>query len=588
MKYTLVCDSETKNWPKNKNLYYLGFWCLEKINSSFNKIKELKIINCKERNDIETKEDIKIINNLYYDLLIDLSEFFNKFHKKNHSKKFWEIIVGPWLKVFLSIVYERFISIQKVLSNDEIEEIILVKHLKYDFSNDNVHDLEIKASKNINQWNTVLYTNIYEFLDKKKNIKKSKLQIIKNTENYEKSTTSIKNFIFSAINKLDFFNFNKEKFFIYNIDLRFRYLVYLLLSLKQFPRVYSQVEYQKKKIKIDLREKLNFKKKDVSKFETFVRDYLPFYLPTDLVENFQHISTIANKIDWPQNPKFIFTSLSYHADEIFKVYLANKIEKKSKYILHQHGSNYFTGKNTLVDYGFSSCDKFISWGEPEIKKCISLFNTKNFGIKFENLPIGKKILFFAPKMSAQRKRPWDDYGQMIRDNLTLEKILNKLNNDIKKNSIIKLHSNDYNSDILENKILNEIIFKRRKYQINRSILNKKLLKSCRIIVHSGDGTAFLETLSINIPTICILQNLNWIREDKREEYEELIKAKILFLDSFQATSHINKVYYDVNKWWLSKETKKIRDKFCHKYSKPPPNHGMRKMTTIFKEIINGK
>ena len=247
MKYTLVCDSETKNWPKNKNLYYLGFWCLEKIKYSFNKINEFKIINCKERNDIETKEDIKIINNLYYDLLIDLSEFFNKFHKKNHSNKFWEIIVGPWLKVFLSIVYERFISIQKVLSNDEIEEIILVNHSKHDFSNDNVHDLETKASKNINQWNTVLYTNIYEFLDKKKNIKKSKLQIIKNTKNYKKSSTSIKNFIFSIINKLDFFNFNKEKFFIYNLDLRLKYLVYLLLSLKQFPRIYSQVEYPKKK-----------------------------------------------------------------------------------------------------------------------------------------------------------------------------------------------------------------------------------------------------------------------------------------------------------------------------------------------------
>ena len=300
------------------------------------------------------------------------------------------------------------------------------------------------------------------------------------------------------------------------------------------------------------------------------------------------MSTIANKTDWPENPKFIFTSLGYHADEIFKVYLANKIEKKSRYILHQHGSNYFTGKNTLIDYGFSSCDKFISWGEPKIKKCISLFNTKNFGIKFKNLSIGKKILFFAPKMSTQRKRPWDDYGQMIRDNLTLEEVLNKLDNEIKKNSIIKLHSNDYESDIIENKILNEITFKRGKYQISRSILNKKLIKSCRIIVHSGDGTAFLETLSINIPTICILQNLNWIREDKREEYEELIKAKILFLNPYQAASHINEVYYDVNKWWLGKETKKIRDKFCHKYSKPIPNRGLIKMTTIYKEIINGK
>ena len=74
----------------------------------------------------------------------------------------------------MSVVYERFISIKKVLKKDEIDEVIFVNFSKHDLANDNVIDLENKASKNINQWNTVLYTIIYEFLDKNKEKKLSK------------------------------------------------------------------------------------------------------------------------------------------------------------------------------------------------------------------------------------------------------------------------------------------------------------------------------------------------------------------------------------------------------------------------------
>ena len=49
-----------------KNLYYMGYWCLEKKNQSFQNLDDFKIINCKERNDKEIKEDLSEINNLYF------------------------------------------------------------------------------------------------------------------------------------------------------------------------------------------------------------------------------------------------------------------------------------------------------------------------------------------------------------------------------------------------------------------------------------------------------------------------------------------------------------------------------------------
>ena len=179
MKYTLVCDSEEINWPKNENLYYMGYWCLEKKNQSFQNLDDFKIINCKERNDKEIKEDLSEINNLYFALIDDFTILLNKLHKKNFSKKFWEILIGPWTKLFLGIVHERYISIKKVLTVKEIEKIILVDYTKSDLASNNVNDLTDKASNDINQWNTVLYTILYEFLNDSNPHKIEKLKIIK-------------------------------------------------------------------------------------------------------------------------------------------------------------------------------------------------------------------------------------------------------------------------------------------------------------------------------------------------------------------------------------------------------------------------
>ena len=95
----------------------------------------------------------------------------------------------------MSVVYERFISIKKDLKKDEIDEVIFVNFSKHDLANDNVIDLENKASKNINQWNTVLYTIIYEFLDKNKK-KVIKNEIVKNKEYQKSKYRNKRNFLF--------------------------------------------------------------------------------------------------------------------------------------------------------------------------------------------------------------------------------------------------------------------------------------------------------------------------------------------------------------------------------------------------------
>jgi len=586
MKYSLVCNSSSEHWPKNKNLFFLGYWCLENLKNSFKNFSKYKIINDLDKNDEQTRDDVNKIGQIYISLINDLVKSLNKLHKKNFSKKFWEIVVGPWIKVFIGIVYERYTSLEKALNNKDIDHLVLAEYELNDFSTYNVYDLETKASKNINGWDTILYTKIFEHLKTSHSI--TKVKFTKNNKNLKIKKLKIKKlkyYFIKILSLINFFSSKRKKYFFYKNEIKLKHNLLLNLYLKELPQIPFEIIYQYKEINSNLRNNFDFKKENILKIESFIRKILPIALPTDVVENFDNLLDISKNTNWPEKPKLIFSSHAFHNDEIFKFYLAQKVEQNSIYIALQHGSNYFTGKNTIIQPDYSTCDKFFSWGNVSQEKCHSLFNTKNIYIKKIQKNNGKKILFLAPKMSSQRKRPYDDYGKMIRENIILEEILFNLKQDIKRNVIIKIHSNDYESLNLENKILEEIIFKREKFNINRTKINNKLIKQSKILVHPGDYTGFLESMAIGIPTICILSNLNWIREEARDDFKKLIYGKILFNHPRDVSEHINKVYNNVEEWWNSSEVQLIRKIFCDKYSKPAPPNPIKKIASTLKNYI---
>ena len=56
------------------------------------------------------------------------------------------------------------------------------------------------------------------------------------------------------------------------------------------------------------------------------------------------IKNHAHNSYWPQNPKLIITGLSYWFDDYYKIWTADKVSKKSKYIIMQHGGKMGTEK----------------------------------------------------------------------------------------------------------------------------------------------------------------------------------------------------------------------------------------------------
>ena len=115
-------------------------------------------------------------------------------------------------------------------------------------------------------------------------------------------------------------------------------------------------------------------------FEKIVRDQIPTYLPTFVLENFTEVLTKSKQMGYPSNPKFIFTSNSFEHDELFKFYVADtkNTNKKVKYFIGQHGAFYLTRIDNNYANEVLTCDYFLSWGQKKFEhvKTLPLFNFK--------------------------------------------------------------------------------------------------------------------------------------------------------------------------------------------------------------------
>ena len=158
------------------------------------------------------------------------------------------------------------------------------------------------------------------------------------------------------------------------------------LALGQVPLFRRTKEYQvTKDANYEARNKLSNKiivdKKN--SIEYLSHKLLFHLLPICYLEGFTQMNQTVGGLPWPKSPKFIFISNSFHSDEIFKLWTANKTKNGSKYYVGQHGNNYGTSKFLNPSIEEDTSDVFLTWGWSNNKKEVPTFVFKLLGKKYK-------------------------------------------------------------------------------------------------------------------------------------------------------------------------------------------------------------
>lgn len=297
-----------------------------------------------------------------------------------------------------------------------------------------------------------------------------------------------------------------------------------------------------------------------SSFRDLIMMLMPLYIPVALLEGLEKYRSAVLSLPLSR-PLVVYSANGLYGNLTFKLLMAEWRKYGTKLLYHQHGGGYGLEPQLAVeDYEIRVSDKFYSWGWQKagesvyplspampLKKKNECFN--QILVVCLDLPKVPYKLMFAPMPGTIETMHQDTC-------LFLEKI-----SDL-KNLIIRPYPEDYGWGILQKmrEVAPQAIFDTGSKLVN-------LMLSSQLVVMNYLGTSWLETLGLNIPTICFYDpEVILFNEESQKYVDSLHAVGVLHYSGKEAADFIKQINGDINGWWGKLEVQQARNDFVKKYA----------------------
>ncbi len=550
----LVTTALKETFPKStsEKILFLGEWCKIYRERDFYNRFDHEVLPYHWDDRKKLYQDFQNIDKIYERVLATLAAELNRIHNESYSVRYWRIIIGPWLRYFIEIFYDRYLSVKQALDAGFCKTYSLEIENSTPFD---MRDFTFKFCSD--EWNHHIYNEILSYFG-------APIEIVgalelKN-ETYNDSSKSLKRMI---ADKLFFVNkFNTVHFF--SSYLRRIELNSIQLKLKQIPTLGVGLQYVNTEFKQaynkDMRKSLKLKAE--TELEKILFSVLCKQVPIVYMEEYKLIRKSALQA-YPSRSKLILTANSYGSDDVFKIWAAEMVENGSKYVISQHGGHYGTGLfASHEDHQLKSTDKFFSWGWKWDDRVLpttagKLQNKINQDKNKENGHI-LLILSISPRFSYHlmsrniAKQELDYIGMQI-------DFLKALPFEIREKVKIRLHPTDFGwcfRERIEDAGFWENI------DLSGDSYGEAISKS-KLVIVACNSTTHLETFTSDIPTLLYWDPNHWeLRKEAYPYYKSLQQSGVLHYDHKSLCSELSEIYHSPEKWWSSDDVKVAVSKFC--------------------------
>jgi putative transferase (TIGR04331 family) len=577
----LIISSDTITWKFDRPVLFLGKWCLRQQDRNIWENMDAVIAEpigteSQDRHLLHLAAR-RIESELFYRLV----PILNDHHGISRDERYWKIILGHWLREVVQLLLNRIVTFERCLNEHQISSVTLYTSPNFVLAAKNYGDIWSQSMDN--SWNAHLYAKIVELFQVRDiDIESLKIELQQNEElnqpkNVIKKTLKARNglklnvrrLVDKSARQLAAVQGREKDAFIINSYLPPEKELLLNLALGQFPQRRITLDFAvttevDNNIRSILSKKMNHSKD--AKIEGIIASLLFDLIPINYLEGYKKLLETSELVRWPKKPRFIFTSNNFVADEIFKVWAAEKVNKGVPYIVGQHGNGYGTHKfleNTIEEV---TSDRFLTWGwNRGLPQHVPAFIFKN-ALSSSNQTSQSTRLLLVECNPTVRFVVWDqadEFEEYMSDQFTF---VSTLDNLAKENLLVRLHPA---FAIMQSEgDLRWFNFDRNIRLDLGTIPIRKLWAKSKLIVHSYDSTGLLETLEANRPTIAFWQNgLDHLVEEAIPYYELLISAGIVHLTPESAAAKINEIWGDVDSWWKSHGVQNTREIFCHEYAR---------------------
>ena len=565
--YFLALTSIEEFWDRSQNMIYLGKWCLPYDNHLdedhlSDKIFESHIKGFDDAHNIYQNTD-----NIYEKILPIVSRQLNTLHKKNYNVRYWRILIGPWLQLYITAVYDRYERINGILTRYPDINTILLSDECFIVPN-NTEEFNLRFSDDV--YNLQIYSKIFNFIG---NNFPKKIMLQEDSKYLSKKIPrSCKKMIFrSLLNFHRFFikNINKSPIVISNTYFP-KFFEIKLISIyfgKYFSTSNLDIKYndfQKNDFIRQSLSKINFGDDEFSKC---LSSMLFSDMPKCFLEGYDTLIEIG-KEKYPKSAKAIFSANSWWYDEVFKLWSADCAENGSLLMGTPHGGDSSLINEASFKHEENIVDNYYNWycnEEKNKQSYTTLPATKLMGLNPKDIQeTSNEILWVTTTTPRYISFGFPIlYPEYFEEYLIWHiKFTKKLSDTVMSNFTIRAHSVDHGWNIVSR-------IKNQKPNINIQSLDiqfRDALNNSKLYVCDHQSTTYLEALSINKPTILFWSRDAYRTEKEYEKYFNLLrKVGILYDNPESAAEAINLIYADVDSWWKKPERQKVVKQFVEKF-----------------------
>ena len=571
-------------WDKAQPILFLGEWCnpYKYNNKEVWKNCDFEIFN--NANIAQDPDEVLIyINQVYTNLLPEIAKWLNNVHDTQHSLRYWEIIIGPFLFMHIQTIYHRYSKLKKVYLHYPGLKTIGLSNTSF-LTPINFNEY-YEWSQTDDLWNLQVFTqlissnfnfSIVEYKNSPSRAKETKEKPeLQGTVHYKRKRSkkiirllnSLLWFIVklrgSKVVALPDFPFAKKILLHYMFSSAFTLLPIL-------PRNSAEAEslaLSQTAVNLSLRSNIiNLLAPDL--FSKIVLELLVVNMPLSFVENYKKLCCISDK-QYPYFAKVIFGVFPTSGEPI-RIWIAKNANRGVKQVGMQHGGAYAAVRHS--SYLFLDCkfsDRYFLWGmennknmlaAPSINVCEMIDNHKKRILFRQD---NKKILWVATQFHRYPADVKEAFSADLSEKIYHDwqsTILTLLKPCVIQDVTMRFRPTDFfdNYEYLKAHFPDLKLHKPKdKMSFYEHIVTAKLL------LFDNFNTTHLYGLALNIPSILFWDEKIWaVKDEVKCYFDALHDAGIYHTTPESAAEMINKVADNPTLWWNSKEVQNARQQYC--------------------------
>ncbi|HEV8247864.1 MAG TPA: LIC12162 family protein, partial [Polyangiaceae bacterium] len=348
----LITTADERTWRNDRPVLFLGEWCRPySLRATWERM-DAAVVPPYGWREGQQDADYARVQQLYELLLEELGDELNRYHGTTFSRRYWRILIGPWLNTFVAIVFNRWATIQLALERFRISGSLVL----------DLPDDQVVPSDNIDfiykwlshEWNHRVFARILESWTSVPCHRIGKREAGHRDPRLEAAWRlnrgrRLKEAVARRLTGLSHFLSREGDAFLISTYLPSRYQSVLQLSLGQFPSLWRTEMPGRASADPEARKKLQSRLEGNQGVEHCLRTLASEQIPTIYLEGYARLREIVRDLPWPKRPRVIFTSSNMYSDEVFKAWTAERVEQGVPYVIGQHGGVYGAARFTRYE-----------------------------------------------------------------------------------------------------------------------------------------------------------------------------------------------------------------------------------------------